>query len=69
MPHLPWDGTLSRRKVNKKLELTKPEYEQFRVTLEGAVEEFEELMKTHDYYVTELSDRLLTCLEILKRAK
>lgn len=55
--------------MNKKLELTKPEFEHFRVTLEGAVGEFEELMRTHDYYTTELVDRLATCLEILKRAK
>ena len=55
--------------MNTNLELTKPEYEHFRVTLEGAVEEFNELMKEHDYYVTELPDRLLTCLEILSRAK
>lgn len=55
--------------MNKRLDLTKPEYEHFRVTLEGAVEEFEQLMKEHDYFVTELPDRLLTCLEILKRAK
>jgi hypothetical protein len=52
-----------------KLEMTKQEFEHIRVTLEGAVEEFEELMKEHDYYVTELSDRLATCLEIFTRAK
>jgi hypothetical protein len=52
-----------------KLNLTKPEYEHFRVTLEGAIEEFEMLMKEHEYYTTELSDRLATCLEILERAE
>lgn len=40
-----------------------------RVTLEGAAEELEDLMKEHDYYTTELPDRLQTCLEILGRAK
>lgn len=50
-----------------KLTITKPEYEHLKVSIEGAIEEFEELMRTHDYYTTELSDRLTTCLEIIKR--
>jgi hypothetical protein len=52
-----------------KLTLTKPELEHLKVTLEGAQEEFEELMKEHDYFTTELTDRLATCLEIVGRAK
>ena len=51
------------------LKITKPEFEHLKVSLEGAIEEFDELMRTHEYYVTELPDRLLTCLEIIKRAK
>lgn len=52
-----------------KLQLSKPEFEHFTVSLEGAIEEFEALMAEHDYYVTELPDRLRTCLEIVGRAK
>ena len=51
-----------------KLTFTKPEFEHLTVSLEGAIEEFNELMREHEYYVTELPDRLLTCLEIVKRA-
>ena len=51
------------------LTLSKAEFEHFKVTLEGAIEEFEELMKEHDYYVTELPDRLATCREIIGRAQ
>lgn len=55
--------------MNKKLTLSAPELEHLKVTMEGCIEELEELMSTHDYYVTELTDRLATCLEILGRAK
>jgi hypothetical protein len=54
---------------NKTLVLTEAEFQHLRVTLEGAAEELDELMKEHDYYTTELPDRLQTCLEILGRAK
>ena len=54
---------------NKQLTLTAAEFEHLTVTLEGAIEEFEELMREHDYFVTELSDRLSTCLEIVERAE
>lgn len=54
---------------SRHLTLTEPEFQQIQVTLEGAVDEFNELMKTHEYYVTELADRLSTCLEIIGRAK
>lgn len=66
---LPWSRSSSRRNVNKKLTLSAPELEHLKVTMEGCIEELEELMSTHDYYVTELTDRLATCLEILGRAK
>lgn len=55
--------------MNKKLTLSAPELEHLKVTMEGAIEELEELMQTHEYYVTELTDRLTTCLEIIGRAK
>ena len=53
---------------NKTLTLTAAEYEHLTVTLECVVEELEELMKEHEYYVTELSDRTRTCIEIIERA-
>lgn len=53
----------------RKLELTAPEFEHIKVTLEGAIEEFEILMRETDHFVTELPDRLATCLEIIGRAK
>lgn len=54
---------------NKQLTLTEAEYQHLTVTLEGVIEEFEELMKEHDYYVTELASRAQTCLEIVERAE
>lgn len=54
---------------NMNLELSKSEYEHIKVTLEGAVEEFTELMHEHEYFVTALTERLVTCLEILERAE
>jgi hypothetical protein len=50
------------------LELSKAEFEHIKVTLEGAAEEFEELMREHDYFTTEMPDRLASCLEIVGRA-
>jgi len=65
-------GTNSRRKVTnnrRRLELTKPEYEQLNVDIENAIEEFETLSKDVDWFVTDMPDRLRTCLEIIRRAK
>lgn len=53
----------------KHLTLTGAEYEHLKITLEGCKEEFEELMHTKDWYVTELTDRIETALEILATAE
>jgi hypothetical protein len=53
----------------RRLELTKPEYEQLNVDIENAIEEFETLSKDVDWFVTDMPDRLRTCLEIIRRAK
>lgn len=53
----------------RKLELSEPEYQHITVTLEGAIEELEELMRDNDFYTTELTERLAQCLEILERAE
>jgi hypothetical protein len=50
-----------------RIEMSPAEYEHVTVTLEGAIEEFNELMREHEYFVTELPDRLATCLEIVTR--
>jgi hypothetical protein len=51
-----------------KLVLSTVEFEQITVDLENAVSEFETLSKEVDWFVTDMPDRLLTCLEIIKRA-
>jgi hypothetical protein len=51
------------------LRLTHPEYHSIILTLEGCIEELEILMREHDWYTTELPDRLQTCIEILERAQ
>jgi hypothetical protein len=53
----------------KTITVTELEFEHFKVTLEGAIEEINDLMTEHDYYVTELSDRLQECLHIIEGAK
>lgn len=55
--------------MNKKLTLTPPEYEQLIVDLENAIEEFETLSREVDWFVTEMPDRLRTCIQIIRSAK
>jgi hypothetical protein len=44
------------------------EYEHLVTTLEGCYEEFEELMRTKDWFSTELTDRIETAIEIIQTA-
>lgn len=53
----------------KQLDLTPAEYEQITVDLENAVEEFTELSNTVEWFVTDMPERLQTCLAILRRAE
>lgn len=52
-----------------KLTLTRAEYEHLTTAVEGALEELELLMVDLDWYTTELTDRLDTCLEILGKVE
>lgn len=53
----------------KQLELSNAEYEQITVDLENSIEEFTELSNTVEWFVTDMPERLQTCLAILRRAK
>jgi hypothetical protein len=46
--------------------LSKAEYEHFTTTLEGAIEEFEELENQHEWFSTNVVQRLEDCLELLR---
>lgn len=52
-----------------RLILSNVEFEQLTVDVENAVAEFEELSREVSWFVTDMPDRLRTCLEIIKRAK
>ena len=49
------------------LTLTFPEVQHLVSTLENCYEEFEQLMIDREWFVTEVVDRITTCLEILSR--
>jgi hypothetical protein len=49
------------------LVLTYPEVTHLVSTLENCYEEFEELMRDREWFVTEVVDRIQTCLEILDK--
>ena len=46
--------------------LNEAEYQFMITTLQGCVEEFEELMKEVSWFTTEQQDRLVSCLEIMR---
>lgn len=52
---------------NLRLNVTPAEYEQLTCDIENCIEEFEELSREVDWFVTDLPDRLRTCLEIIQR--
>jgi hypothetical protein len=51
------------------LKLTEAELRFVLETLDGAREEFEELVKTEDWYVTEMDERCLAAYNIMKYAE
>lgn len=51
----------------KTLELSDAEYEHIVTALQGAIEEFEEVERTVDYFVSLTPERLLDVLEIIQR--
>jgi len=52
---------------NLRLDITPAEFEQLTCDIENAIEEFEELSKEIDWFVSDMPDRLRTCLQIIKR--
>lgn len=55
--------------MNKQLDISSAEYEQLIVDLENARDEFIEISRTVGWFVTDMDERLNTCLAILRRAK
>jgi hypothetical protein len=53
----------------KTLILENDEYEHIITTLEGAREEFQELEEEVEWFVSLTTDRLLDCLQIIRKAK